>query len=341
MAASKPSTRSKAQKVLGTVVYTPDFPNGVLPVKRVIIENMIYLMRPQRAGQSQRSKNDAAFLLSEMLQDHWIFCNIYTIAVRHIKAKIIQLYNDFTNLVQTRKNRRNERYNNRVRDFNASAVKLFDIFCEDESKRKKLEELHDVKTTSVEYEFLEDQRTKRVMFCDDFVDKKWSKTVERKQKDKASLDKTREQSEADKSRLTEVGNLELSLSEEDSVNSGTDSLHCESESTEDDGPSTSKKRRRTLNYTQDSKQDDVMPHRYQHLRESVRKVRPEVYETIDKLKSAYHMSQTQAEGAVVTVGNKLFDRKLHNESDKMIDLDTLPQSSNTISRETFRSVGNR
>ena len=75
MAASKPSTRSKSQKVLGTVVYTetPDFPNSVLPVKRVIIENMIYLMRPQRAGQSQRSKNDAAFLLSEMLQDHWIF----------------------------------------------------------------------------------------------------------------------------------------------------------------------------------------------------------------------------------------------------------------------------
>ncbi|KAK6170822.1 hypothetical protein SNE40_019123 [Patella caerulea] len=42
------------------------------------------------------------------------------------------------------------------------------------------------------------------------------------------------------------------------------------------------------------------------------------------------MSQNQAEGAVVTVGNKMFGRdwKFHSESDEIIDLDTLPQSSN-------------
>jgi len=42
------------------------------------------------------------------------------------------------------------------------------------------------------------------------------------------------------------------------------------------------------------------------------------------------LSQNQAEGAVVTVGNKLFGRewKLHSESEEVIDMDTLPQSSN-------------
>eukprot|EP00957_Ditylum_brightwellii_P149825 11410062-Ditylum_brightwellii.AAC.1 len=72
---------------------------------------------------------------------------------------------------------------------------------------------------------------------------------------------------------------------------------------------------------------DDMIARYMHLRESIRKVRPEVYETIDVLKSTYHMSETQAHVAMVVVGNKLFERtwKVHDEDADIINLDTLPE----------------
>ena len=48
------------------------------------------------------------------------------------------------------------------------------------------------------------------------------------------------------------------------------------------------------------------------------------------MKSIYHMSQSQAKGVVIEVGNKMFGRKwkFHNEEDE-IDLDTLPSKYNT------------
>jgi hypothetical protein len=68
-----------------------------------------------------------------------------------------------------------------------------------------------------------------------------------------------------------------------------------------------------------------MPEEYKHLRLSERKVRPEVYETLDKLKSNLHMSHNQAAGAIVEVGNSLFGRKfkLAKEAEH-IDIDTMP-----------------
>ena len=78
-----------------------------------------------------------------------------------------------------------------------------------------------------------------------------------------------------------------------------------------------------------------MPARYQHLRESIRKVRPEEYEAIDKMKSDFHMSERQAEGAVMIIRNKLFDRKwkLHTENEESLDLDTPPH------QKIIRQVG--
>ncbi len=63
---------------------------------------MIYLLRPNRAGQDQRSREDTALILAEILEDHWNFCNIYTIRTKNILSKILNLYNEFTKLVQVR-----------------------------------------------------------------------------------------------------------------------------------------------------------------------------------------------------------------------------------------------
>ena len=74
-----------------------------------------------------------------------------------------------------------------------------------------------------------------------------------------------------------------------------------------------------------SSESDLMPAEYKHIRLSERKVRPEVYETLDKLKSTWHMSESQAAGAIVEVGNGMFGRnfKMANEA-QHIDNDTMP-----------------
>ena len=63
--------------------------------KRPEIEVMYHLLRPRRAGQSQRSRSDEADMLASVLQEHLIFCNLYTISTKNFKKHIIELYEDF------------------------------------------------------------------------------------------------------------------------------------------------------------------------------------------------------------------------------------------------------
>ena len=50
-----------------------DLPHGVLPTNKAVIEVMLYLLRPRRAGQSQRSRSNAADMLASVLQEHGSF----------------------------------------------------------------------------------------------------------------------------------------------------------------------------------------------------------------------------------------------------------------------------
>ncbi|CAM1308497.1 Uncharacterised protein g4871 [Pycnogonum litorale] len=177
--------------------------------------------------------------------------------------------------------------------------------------------------TQEEWNFIDDQRGERKMFCEDFVDKKWAKTMKRRKYDVVSLEKRRKKAEETKNETVAIEDLS-ELSEGES----TGSEYAESDV---DTPSHSSKRRR-IEPKQLTYKDDDMPKRYQHIRDSVRKIRSEIYEAVDKLKSNYHMSENQAEGAIVTVVNKVFGRswKLHSESSDLIDLDTLPHERNIL-----------
>ena len=95
--------KSRERKCLGCGDYfeSADLPHGVLPTKKTVIEVMLYLLRPRRAGQSKRTRSDAADLLASVLQENWIFCNLYTISTKNIKKHIIKLHKDFLKLLQT------------------------------------------------------------------------------------------------------------------------------------------------------------------------------------------------------------------------------------------------
>ena len=116
---------------------------------KTIIENMMYLLHPTRAGQGPRSMDSAPQILAEILQEHLIFCDVYTATTTVINKKILKLYNDFVSLVQTREERGNKKFskkNKTTKAFNCEGETLFDIFCEDSAVRKKqinLEDTHE------------------------------------------------------------------------------------------------------------------------------------------------------------------------------------------------------
>ncbi|CAH1261889.1 Hypp2477 [Branchiostoma lanceolatum] len=277
---------------------------------------MLYLLRPKVAGKAQRLRGDAAQLLAELLQEHWLFCNVYTIATKNISTRILKFYEEFVTLLQTRKQRRNDQFFKKAEAFNNKAHELFDVFCQDSAVLKSLEKKHGVTMTDMEWEFLADQRTERKMYCEDFVDRKWMKAMERRQRDMQALDKMREDARREQEQNKLVASSQDSEeSETDSQKMETDADVILSSSDESNG-----------NCDKETCKEELPP-KYQHIRESIRKVRPEFYETVDKLQSCYHMSKAQASAAVVVVENQLFGRrwKSHGESD-VIDLDTLPES---------------
>uniref|UniRef100_A0A8C3S962 Uncharacterized protein n=1 Tax=Chelydra serpentina TaxID=8475 RepID=A0A8C3S962_CHESE len=116
-------TGSKAKKTLGNVDYveSSEFSQGILPTNKDVIQNMLYLLQPKRAGQAQQSKEDAAQLLAELLQKHWLFCNLHTIATKNIKKNILKMYEEFTKLYQTRKQTQNQSFTEKADTFNRSS----------------------------------------------------------------------------------------------------------------------------------------------------------------------------------------------------------------------------
>ena len=76
---------------------------------------------------------------------------------------------------------------------------------------------------------------------------------------------------------------------------------------EEESTSVKKKKYEYVGASCSTKHDtDDMPRRLQHIRNSPRFVRPEVYKLMLKLKNKYHLSQQQAEAAIVETANYLF-----------------------------------
>ncbi|XP_076062411.1 uncharacterized protein LOC143037746 [Oratosquilla oratoria] len=157
--------RSHSRKTLCGVDYIEraELPHGMLPTGKDVIQNMLYLLRPKRAGQAQRSKDAAAQLLAELVQEHWLFCNLYTIHTRHIKKHILKLYGEFVTLIQTRKQRQSDSFQARAAGFNERMKQLMDVFCQDSEIRKKMELKHRLEMVEMEWAFLEDQKTQKKM----------------------------------------------------------------------------------------------------------------------------------------------------------------------------------
>ena len=191
-------------------------------------------------------------------------------------------------------------------------------------RRARIEKIYP-KMTKQEWDFLEDMKTNHKMYCDNFVYRKWLKTVQRKKNYLQAMEKRLEKEENYEKTLQE--NVQIDEVLEEYCQDDIESNYEQSESTSDESPTTStgKKRRKLIHHIVSSSKSD-MAIEYQHPRDSVMKVRPELYECMDTLRCKYHMSEKQAHASVVFVANKLFNRSWKfNIDSEVIDVDTLPE----------------
>ena len=327
-------TRSKAKKVLCQSVYTEasDLPNGVLPTKKQVIECMLYLLRPSRAGKVQRSKEDAARILASAIQDHWMYCNIYTINKKYIVKKIVEMYERFCLNLRRPTSKQSENWKTQMVEYNISMDTMFDIFCEDENARKLKEDEFDIKMADMEWSFLADMRSARIGFCEDQVERKWQKTMERKLNVELTLQKMRKKSQTESEQLAPLSGSEYEKALADVHDDTLDENKNEKDDDDDEDTfnpeeESQKKKRRIMTCDMgDSDRSTDMPVKYRHLRTGQRKVRPEFYRAVDKLMSVYHCSYSQAVAGVVETGNLMFDRKwkYHDNDPDKVDLNTVP-----------------
>ena len=85
--------------------------------------------------------------------------------------------------------------------------------------------------------------------------------------------------------------------------------------------------------------NDDMPEYDHYIRYGLRSVRSVYYITMHKLKSEFHLSENQAQGAICTVANNLFNHKEFGEwkryeKEKPTDYNTLPAPTTTNRTES-------
>ena len=54
---------------------------GVLPTYKDVMQSLMYLLRPDRAGKAGRTVKEACRLQAYALIEHWEYCNVYRIHI--------------------------------------------------------------------------------------------------------------------------------------------------------------------------------------------------------------------------------------------------------------------
>ena len=257
------------------------FTSSKLPVKKEIVERMIWYLVPRAKGSFMKtSKEWAAMQVGEELCEHWVWCNIYPKHIKNVVKMVVVLYDEFKKLQSYPKARMTEKWvKEKLDPFMTSLEVGFDIRTMDITYRRKQEEISGVKETDDEEAFWQDQMEgKRVGFCDNFVDRKWLVMDARKRKDNESFQKRLEKSEAEKIEMNEK--VEIPEDYDDVKNMSKDE---DVEYQEEEAATVRKKRRIDTGGSKEN--TGVLPEGYRHIRNSIRHVRPEYYTAVDRYRN--------------------------------------------------------
>ena len=99
----------------------------------------------------------AADVVAQHLQEHKIWCNLYTINKLNIADKISELAKKCNFVEGYPKSKYGPAYNRHVNEFMCNIDKIFDIFCQDSKQRRKQDETFRLLTTDADMAFYHDQ----------------------------------------------------------------------------------------------------------------------------------------------------------------------------------------
>ena len=251
---------------------------------------------------------------AQILSLRWLSCNVYPLPLRTVARELEKLFKEYRAIRKF--GSKSPVYWTKCTPFLQKMSTLFDIEAEaalQSSWFKKTGVKHDKEF------YLKQKKNPPEGYSTRKVDKVWEKAAIRKQKREDYLTNLR--GEENDKKVNED-----SKTSDDVLVDVVDNEESEDVEYVPESPA-KKKKYDYIESFDDS--DDEIPHHMRNLRSSLRSVRPEVYKVMTLLKSKFHMSQPQAEAAIVYVGNHLFDRKWKFYDEKQpVDKNTLPAGSN-------------
>lgn len=159
-------TRRKVNKVLHgghSFIEEKAFPAGKLPTAKDVIQRMLH--------ENNQYTRRTAESISQELNDHWIWCNVYPIHHKTVTNKIYELMSRFSYFDRYPKKKRGPTFLTKLHEFIQTTEKLFDIFCQDPIQRRALEVKHQLRMSSDDFTFYHDQNGPRLGKCLKFVER--------------------------------------------------------------------------------------------------------------------------------------------------------------------------
>ena len=208
--------RSTFSLKVGYEVFTgrEEFVGGLLPTEREVrhfcsshfsqfsikvIEMMVYLMA-KRKGEPRLPMAEAAKIVGQRLQDHWIWSNCYPKKLKNVQTQVENLYGELRDIQYLSNPKQKEQ---RLAPFLSRIQKRgMDIGTKDSAFLAKLEVDYGVKMTKEDYQYQHDQvKGPRKMYCQSFADKQWLARKEKRDRENERLARAREKDAASQASL--------------------------------------------------------------------------------------------------------------------------------------------
>ena len=140
-----------------TFTGSKSFPFGILPTKCQVLERIIQFQNFRTV--------DVANDVAKEIHDRWVWCNVYPLHYLTISKKVQALVVAFSKLDRYPKKKRGASFLEKEAEFLSDIDKLFDVFCNDNEQRRRLEKDHKLRMTDKDFVFYEDQKSRRIGKC--------------------------------------------------------------------------------------------------------------------------------------------------------------------------------
>ena len=275
-----------------------------LPDFKTVIGLIKFIMKKENG---RKSEGEIMREVGKLVYTKWWHDTVYCIGLNAVVNRVKKLWREIKEgLKRLKAGRDTSSAALRYKEIVVEKDSLFDIFAKDKERREHCELFWGVQMSPAEKAYYKDQKGERKQHCDRAVDPVWYTAMMKRQRLKErSEEAKREMHEkmAYKS-LEEIDKILQEggeILEEIPLNNSKDVDFSQSDENSNDAPGTVKKRKL------DDLDDDDLPPRYRHIRNSDRKVKDKVYRALGDLMGK-GLSKQESVQALITVSNKLFDR---------------------------------